>query len=107
MMNEKEVETLLKETKAILEGHFLLTSGLHSPLYVEKFNVLQHPEHTENFAGKLQNISRTRESKQLSDRLPAELSSRRLLQESLESDPFLQNVKWQDDTQTRIHHCAR
>ena len=47
MMNEKEVETLLKETKAILEGHFLLTSGLHSPLYVEKFNVLQHPEYTE------------------------------------------------------------
>ena len=28
-MNEKEVESLLKETKAILEGHFLLTSGLH------------------------------------------------------------------------------
>lgn len=46
-MNEKEVESLLKETKAILEGHFLLTSGLHSPLYVEKFNVLQHPEYTE------------------------------------------------------------
>lgn len=87
MMNEKEVETLLKETKAILEGHFL-TSGLHSPLYVEKFNVLQHPEYTENFAGKLQNISRTRESKQLSDRLPAELSSRRLLQESLSQIHF-------------------
>lgn len=46
-MTEKEVEALLKETKAILEGHFLLTSGLHSPLYVEKFNVLQHPEYTE------------------------------------------------------------
>lgn len=29
MMNEKEVESLLKETKAILEGHFLLTSGRH------------------------------------------------------------------------------
>ena len=28
MMNEKEVESLLKETKAILEGHFLLTSGI-------------------------------------------------------------------------------
>ena len=27
MMNEKEVETLLKETKAILEGHFLLTAA--------------------------------------------------------------------------------
>lgn len=60
MMNEKEVETLLKETKAILEGHFLLTSGLHSPLYVEKFNVLQHPEYTEKLCRKLQNISRTR-----------------------------------------------
>ena len=46
-MNEKEVESLLKETKAILEGHFLLTSGLHSGLYVEKFNVHQHPEYTE------------------------------------------------------------
>lgn len=46
-MNEKEVEALLKETQAILEGHFLLTSGLHSPLYVEKFNVLQHPDYTE------------------------------------------------------------
>ncbi len=30
-----------------MEGHFLLTSGLHSPMYVEKFNVLQHPESTE------------------------------------------------------------
>ena len=28
-------------------GHFLLTSGLHSPMYVEKFNVLQHPKYTE------------------------------------------------------------
>lgn len=45
-MNEKEVEVLLRNTKAILEGHFLLTSGLHSSLYVEKFNVLQHPEYT-------------------------------------------------------------
>lgn len=47
MMTEAEVKQLLIDTKAILEGHFLLTSGLHSPLYVEKFNVLQHPEYTE------------------------------------------------------------
>ena len=46
-MTEKEVLQLLKETNAIMDGHFLLTSGLHSPHYVEKFNVLQHPEHTE------------------------------------------------------------
>ena len=47
MLSEKEVLHLLEETKAVLHGHFLLTSGLHSPMYVEKFNVLQHPEYTE------------------------------------------------------------
>lgn len=45
-MNEIEVKKLLIDTGAILEGHFLLTSGLHSPLYVEKFQVLQYPEYT-------------------------------------------------------------
>ena len=46
-MNAKSVEDLLIETSAIMEGHFLLTSGLHSPRYVEKFNVLQKPVYTE------------------------------------------------------------
>ncbi len=46
-MSEKEVEDLLIETSAIMEAHFLLTSGLHSPRYVEKFNVLQKPVYTE------------------------------------------------------------
>jgi orotate phosphoribosyltransferase len=45
-MQETEVRRLLVETGAILEGHFLLTSGLHSPMYVEKFQVLQWPQHT-------------------------------------------------------------
>ena len=47
-MTETEVKQLFIETGAIMEGHFLLTSGLHSPLYVEKFQVLQHPKHTES-----------------------------------------------------------
>ena len=47
MLSEKEVLHLLEETQAVLHGHFLLTSGLHSPMYVEKFNVLQHPAYTE------------------------------------------------------------
>ena len=34
MMTEQEVKQLLIDTQAILEGHFLLTSGLHSPMYV-------------------------------------------------------------------------
>lgn len=63
MMTEAEVRQLLVDTKAVLEGHFLLTSGLHSPLYVEKFNVLQHPEYTENSARNWQNVSRTRTSR--------------------------------------------
>jgi orotate phosphoribosyltransferase len=47
LLSEQEVLHLLEETQAVLHGHFLLTSGLHSPTYVEKFNVLQHPEYTE------------------------------------------------------------
>src|SRR5690606_10198096 len=34
-------------SQALLEGHFLLTSGLHSNRYFEKFALLQHPKVTE------------------------------------------------------------
>ncbi len=46
-MNEAEVKKMFIETGAIMEGHFLLTSGLHSAMYVEKFQVLQQPKYTE------------------------------------------------------------
>ncbi|MGI6093143.1 MAG: orotate phosphoribosyltransferase [Veillonellaceae bacterium] len=52
-MTESDVRQLLLATGAILEGHFLLTSGLHSPLYVEKFQVLQYPEYTAQLCGAL------------------------------------------------------
>lgn len=42
---------LLQQTGALLEGHFLLTSGLHSPRYLQCALVLQYPEHSE-YAGK-------------------------------------------------------
>jgi orotate phosphoribosyltransferase len=38
---------LFRRTGALLEGHFLLTSGLHSPRYLQCALVLQHPEHAE------------------------------------------------------------
>jgi len=38
---------IFKMTGAVKEGHFLLTSGLHSPLYWEKFRILQYPHYTE------------------------------------------------------------
>ncbi len=41
-----EAEKILRDTGAILDGHFLLTSGLHSPTYVEKFKVIQYPQYT-------------------------------------------------------------
>lgn len=34
---------LLREYGALLDGHFLLTSGLHSGQYMEKFKVLPYP----------------------------------------------------------------
>jgi orotate phosphoribosyltransferase len=42
-----EVLTIFKLAGAIKEGHFLLASGLHSPVYWEKFRILQHPHYTE------------------------------------------------------------
>ncbi len=42
---------LLRACGAFLDGHFLLSSGLHSGVYVEKFRLLEHPEHTARLAG--------------------------------------------------------
>ncbi len=42
-----EAERLLREAGAVLEGHFQLSSGRHSGLYVEKFRVLERPPQTE------------------------------------------------------------
>ena len=43
-----EAEQLLRDAGALLvDGHFQLTSGKHSPVYVEKFRVLEQPAQTE------------------------------------------------------------
>jgi len=41
---------ILKETGSILEGHFLLSSGLHSPNYVQCALALKYPEIAKKFA---------------------------------------------------------
>jgi len=38
---------IFKKAGAVKEGHFLLASGLHSPVYWEKFRILQYPHYTE------------------------------------------------------------
>ncbi|MFZ5517754.1 MAG: orotate phosphoribosyltransferase [Candidatus Zhuqueibacterota bacterium] len=46
-MKKDDVLKIFKETGAFLEGHFLLTSGLHSPHYFQCAKVLQYPKHAE------------------------------------------------------------
>ena len=42
-MEPRELLKLLQETGAMLDGHFLLTSGRHSNVYIEKFRILEDP----------------------------------------------------------------
>lgn len=44
---EEEVIHIFKKTGALLEGHFLLTSGLHSNRYFQCAQVFQYPWHAE------------------------------------------------------------
>src|SRR5918999_1186141 len=48
-MNREEVVERFRATGALLEGHFVLTSGLHSPVYLQCALVLQHPREAEQF----------------------------------------------------------
>jgi orotate phosphoribosyltransferase len=43
----ESVERIFEKAGAVLRGHFLLTSGLHSPVYWEKSRVVQYPVYTE------------------------------------------------------------
>ena len=43
MLSYKESLKILKETNALLEGHFILSSGLHSPTYVQCAQLLSKP----------------------------------------------------------------
>src|SRR2546429_9291376 len=42
-----DVERVFRDSGALQEGHFILASGRHASLYLEKFQVLQHPSETE------------------------------------------------------------
>jgi orotate phosphoribosyltransferase len=49
-MNSEEVLEHFKHTNALLEGHFILSSGLHSPVYLQCALALQYPMDTAKFA---------------------------------------------------------
>jgi orotate phosphoribosyltransferase len=46
-MTDKEVLDLFRQSGALLEGHFRLSSGLHSDRYLQSALVLQHPDFAE------------------------------------------------------------
>jgi len=52
-MTEKEVEGLLRESGAFLNGHFLYASKLHGSVYIEKFRALEDPNITSILAGEM------------------------------------------------------
>ena len=43
MLSSEESLKILKETKALIEGHFILSSGLHSPKYVQCAQLMSKP----------------------------------------------------------------
>ncbi len=58
-MTEAEVLTIFRRSGALLEGHFRLSSGLHSPGYLQCALVLQHPSEAEALGAALGSLVRS------------------------------------------------
>ena len=52
-MSRDDYLNIFRETGALLEGHFVLTSGRHSPSYFQCAKVLQHPQYLSMFSQKI------------------------------------------------------
>ena len=53
MLSHKKSLDILKETNALLEGHFVLSSGLHSPKYIQCAKLLSFPSKAEKICKSL------------------------------------------------------
>ena len=53
MLSYNESLKILKETNALLEGHFILSSGLHSKQYIQCAKLLSHPQMAESICSSL------------------------------------------------------
>ena len=58
MSISNQVLDIFRETGALLQGHFILTSGRHSASYFQCAKVLQYPEHLQLFANEIVNYFR-------------------------------------------------
>ena len=52
-MTENQILDIFRQHSALLEGHFILSSGLHSDRYVQCALVLQHPRVAEQLCAQL------------------------------------------------------
>lgn len=59
IVTEAEVLTVFRRSGALLDGHFRLSSGLHSPGYLQCALVLQHPREAEALGAALGNLVRS------------------------------------------------
>ncbi len=53
MLSLKDSLVVLKKTKALVEGHFILSSGLHSTKYIQCAKLLSHPNISKKFTHSL------------------------------------------------------
>ena len=53
MLSYEESLKILKETKALIDGHFILSSGLHSPRYVQCAQLLSKPKNASKLCNSL------------------------------------------------------
>jgi len=58
-MTQAEVLKIFRQSGALLEGHFRLSSGLHSPGYLQCALVLQHPRDAEMLGAALAGVVRS------------------------------------------------
>jgi orotate phosphoribosyltransferase len=55
MLSHKKSLSILKKTNALLEGHFVLSSGLHSPKYIQCAKLLSFPHLAKEICSSLAN----------------------------------------------------
>jgi len=53
MVEKEQVMKMFRGSGGLLEGHFLLSSGLHSPQYFQCAKVLQYPHYAELLCGEI------------------------------------------------------
>tara|TARA_B110001452_G_scaffold134901_1_gene112190 strand:+ start:2390 stop:2977 length:588 start_codon:yes stop_codon:yes gene_type:complete len=53
MLSHKKSLNILKKTKALLEGHFVLSSGLHSTKYIQCAKLLSYPHKADSICKSL------------------------------------------------------